>query len=211
MNRRWLIVVLALACVGASAGAQEPQAGRDFTVVVPPQPTNDPQHIVVTEFFSYACQHCFRFNPSLTIWVSKLPKDVVFERVAVVFGRQVWAAPAKIFYALQTLGKVEQLSPDVFGAIHVEHKDFQIDKDIFDWMGAHGVEREKFAAAYNAFSMKASLARGDQLAQTYRLPGVPALVVDGKYMLAISDNGDYGAQLATLDRLVEMARKSKAH
>src|SRR5262245_3837417 len=159
MNRRWLMLVAALACAGA-ATAQELQAGRDYVAVVPPQPTNDAQRVVVTEFFSYACPHCFHFNPSLTIWAGKLPKDVVFERVAVVFGHPPWIAPAKMFYALQSLGKVEELSPEVFGAIHVEHKDFQVEKDVFDWVAAHGVDRDKFWAGVKRFSMRAVFVLG---------------------------------------------------
>jgi protein dithiol oxidoreductase (disulfide-forming) len=208
MTRWHGLTAAALACFAAAASAQDLHAG-DYDVVSPPQPTTDPSRIVVTEFFSYACPHCFAFNPSLTIWVNKLPKDVKFERVAVMFGRQPWAKPAQIFYALQAIGKAEQLSPAVFGAIHVDRVDWQTDAQIIDWVAAHGVNRDEFAAAFNSFSMRSFVARGDQLAQASKVRSVPTLVVDGKYARQVSDTGDFPTQLAVVDRLIEKARAEK--
>jgi thiol:disulfide interchange protein DsbA len=197
-----------VAAAAAPASAQDLKPG-DYEVVSPPQETTDANRIVVTEFFSYACPHCFAFNPSLTIWVNKLPKDVKFERVAVVFGRQPWSKPAQIFYALQAIGKAETLSPAVFGAIHVDRVDFQTDAQIIDWVGAHGVNRDDFAAAFNSFSMRSFVARGDQLAQAHKVRSVPTLVIDGKYARQISDTGDFPTQLAIVDRLIAKARTEK--
>jgi len=205
---RWKVLV-ALACFAIAASAQEPQAGRDYTEVVPHQPTTDAKRVVVTEFFSYACPHCSAFNPSLTTWASKLPKDVLFERVAVVFGRQPWQKPAQIYYALNAIGKAEELGPAVFGALHVEHTDFSTDAQIVDWVAAHGVKRDEFAAAFNSFSMQSFLARGDQRATAHKIRGVPTLVIDGKYALPIDERIDFGVQLANADRLIAKARAEK--
>jgi protein dithiol oxidoreductase (disulfide-forming) len=211
MNRRGLLAIAALLGV-PPAFAQELQAGRDYVAVVPPQSTSDPKRVVVTEFFSYACPHCYSFNPALTSWVGKLPKDVLFERVAVVFGRQPWEKPAQLFYALQTIGKAEELSPAIFRAIHVERVDFfSTDQQIIDWVSKQGVDQSQFAAAFNSFSMRSFVARGDQLGQSHHLPSVPTLVVDGKYMLPIIENGDFAAQLAVADRIIEKARAEKVH
>ena len=207
---RWnTLLAAALVCFAAAASGQEPQAGRDYTEVVPHQPTTDPKRVVVTEFFSYACPHCLSFNPSLTAWANKLPKDVLFERVAVVFGRLPWQKPAQLYYALQAIGKAEELSPAVFAAIHVERSDWRTDAQIIDWVAAQGVNRDQFAAAFNSFSMRSFVARADQLATAHKIRGVPTLVVDGKYALAIEDRGDFAAQLAMVDRLIAKARAAK--
>ncbi len=210
MDRCKPLIAAALMFLAAAASAQELQVGRDYTEVVPHQPTTDAKRVVVTEFFSYACPHCFAFNPSLTSWANKLPKDVLFERVAVVFGRQPFQKPAQVFYALQALGKAEELSPAVFGALHVDLADWRTDAQIIDWAAAHGVPRDQFAAAFNSFSIRSFIARGDQVATAHKVRGVPTLVVDGKYMRMIDDNGDFGAQLAIVDRLIAKARAEKA-
>jgi protein dithiol oxidoreductase (disulfide-forming) len=207
----WWRALLAavLLCSAAAGSGQALQAGRDYTAVVPPQPTSDSKRVVVTEFFSYACPHCFSFDPSLASWTKKLPDDVVFERVAVVVGRQPWQKPAQLFYALKSIGKAEELSPAVFRALHVELADWQTDAQIIDWVAAHGVNRDEFAAAFGSFSMRSFVARGDQLAAAHKIASVPTLVIDGKYALAISDNDEFGAQLAVVDRLIARARAEK--
>lgn len=210
MSRWKPLMAAALVCFAAAASGQELQAGRDYTEIVPHQPTTDPQRVVVTEFFSYLCPHCFSFNPSLTAWVHALPNDVLFEQVAVVFGRQPWQKPAQVYYALKTIGKAEELTPAVFKALHVDLVDWQRDAEIVDWFAAHGVDREQFAAAFNSFSMRSFVARGDQIATAHKVRGVPTLVVDGKYAVAIDDRADFGPQLAIVDRLIAKARADKA-
>ncbi len=154
MSRCTPLIAAVLICVAAAASGQELQAGRDYTEIVPHQPTTDPQRVVVTEFFSYLCPHCFSFNPSLTAWVHTLEKDVLFEQVAVVFGRQPWQKPAQVYYALKTIGKAEELTPAVFKALHVDLVDWQRDAEIVDWFAAHGVDREQFAAAFNRSELR---------------------------------------------------------
>jgi thiol:disulfide interchange protein DsbA len=187
----WLrLWATALACGALAAAAQDLQPGRDYDLVTPPQATDDASKIVVTEFFSYGCPHCNAFNPSLTLWENQLPKDVRFEREAVGFGRPPWQKLAQIFYALQAIGKAEQLTPAVFGALHVDRVNWQTDADIIDWVAAHGVN-------------------GDQLAVAHKVRSVPTLVIDGKYARQISDTGDFPAQLAVVDRLIEKARAER--
>jgi thiol:disulfide interchange protein DsbA len=217
ISRRTSLLALAMLCAVTAAGAQqpaagarEPQLGRDYTEVVPPQPTTDPQRVVVTEFFSYACPHCASFNPALTAWTAKLPKDVLFERVAVVIGRQPWQTFAQLYYALNALGKAEELSPAVFRAIHAERADWRTDADIVAWVGRQGVDTAQFSAAFKSFSMRSFIARGDQLAAAHKVRGVPTIVIDGKYAVAIDDRVDFAVQLATIDRLVDKARAEKA-
>jgi thiol:disulfide interchange protein DsbA len=209
MSRWQGLFAAALACAALAASAQELTPGKDYGVVTPPQKTDDPSKIVVIEFFSYACPHCNALNPSLTLWENRLAKDVHFEREAVIFGRQPWQKLAQVHYALQIIGKAEQLSPSIYGALHVEHVNWQTDDDIIAWVAAHGVNRDEFAGAFNSFSMRTYVARGDQIATAYQVRSVPTMVVDGKYMLPIEDNGNFTAQLAVVDRLIEKARAER--
>jgi protein dithiol oxidoreductase (disulfide-forming) len=205
---RWATAALVLLASGAAVGA-EPQLGRDYTAVVPPQMTSDPQRIVVLEFFSYACPHCASFYPALAKWVASLPDDVVFERAAVVVGREPWRKPSQLFYTLQALGKAEELDGAIFNAIHREQADLFTDAGIIDWVAAHGVDRAEFTAAFNSFSIRSFVARGDQLANAHRIPSVPTLIIDGKYMVAIGDDGVFTGQLAMVDQIIAKARAEK--
>ena len=42
------------------------------------------------------------------------------------------------------------------------------------------------------------------------MSGVPTLVIDGKYMLEIRDDGVFTRQLAIADQLIAMARAARA-
>ena len=214
MRSRHRFVAVVAAAVAALTGlggavAAEPQEGRDYTLVVPAQPALDPTKIVVLDFFSYACPHCFVFAPALNSWESKKPADVVIERVAISVGRQPWVAPAQLFYTLRSLGKDRDLDGAVFNALHVEHVDLSSAAAVTRWAAAHGVDRTVFAATFDSFSVRSFLARGDQLARTVQLRGVPSMVVDGQYLVAIDSGGDLQAQLAIVDALIAKARAER--
>ena len=210
MNRATVFLAGAvLACAAASAMAAEPQAGSDYVLLQPPQPTNDKTRVVVTEFFSYQCPHCYAFSPALTRWAAKLPDDVLFERVSIAFGRDAWAKSAQLFYALQAMGKIDALDAGIFNAIHAEHKPFVAEAEITDWVAAHGVDRAAFSATFNSFSVNTFFARSEQLVRAHKVPSVPTLVIDGKYLVAIEDRGDFSPQLAIVDALIEKARAEK--
>jgi thiol:disulfide interchange protein DsbA len=199
-----------LASFASSLGTAQPVAGRDYLLVQPPQPTNDASRIVVTEFFSYQCPHCFAFSPALNEWVGRLPDDTVFEPVPVSIGHPTWAPIARAFYALEMMGKREGLDAAVFRAIHVQRLALDDEAAIADWVAAQGVDKNAFISAYNSFSVNTFASRADQTSRAYRIPSVPALAVDGRYLVPISDNGDFAAQLELVEALIDKARTEKA-
>jgi thiol:disulfide interchange protein DsbA len=198
--------LVCLAVGASSAFGAEPVEGRDYGVVVPAMARPDQNKIVVMEFFSYACPHCFALAPTLKSWEEELPADVLLDRVAVAVGRQPWVLPAQLYYALRSVDKSQELDAAVFDAIHVEHVDFATARQVVDWVAAHGVDRAAFEAALGAFSVKSFVARGDQLARAAQIPGVPTLVVDGRYRVPIDTTRDLAPQLAIVDALIARVR-----
>src|SRR5262250_1713610 len=111
-----LLPLLAWLALGA-AGAAEPLEGRDYVRLKNPQPVETGKKIEVIEFFSYGCPHCADLEPYLDAWLAKLPADVQFRRIPVMF-QQRWEPLAKVYYTLDALGAETKLSPEVFKAIH---------------------------------------------------------------------------------------------
>lgn len=181
-------------------------AGKEYTLVSPPQPTEDAGKIEVLEFFSYGCPHCADFNPLLTAWAAKQPADVVVKKVPITFGRAAWANIAKLYYALEVTGDLHRLEADIFKAIHVERQNLFEEKALTDWVVKKGVDPKKFGETFSSFGVMSKVKRGDQLAQAVKITGVPALVVDGKFMI-----GDMGFEekLATVDKLIAKIRSEK--
>ncbi|MDP3441113.1 MAG: thiol:disulfide interchange protein DsbA/DsbL [Azonexus sp.] len=181
--------------------------GTDYTLISPAQPTEDAAKIEVVEFFSYGCPHCADFNPLVTAWAAKLPGDVVFKKVPITFGRGAWDAIARLYYTLEITGDLARLEGDVFRAIHVEKINLYESGALTEWVVKKGVDPKKFTDTFKSFGVMSKVKRGDQMAQAYRISGVPALAVDGKFMVG---GKDFGEQLAIAEKLVAKARSEKA-
>jgi thiol:disulfide interchange protein DsbA len=171
----------ALGLLSLPAAAQ-PVVGRDFSVIEPAQPTNDPARIEVVEFFSYGCPHCHDLNPLIQKWAGNLPRDVLFTRVPVSFN-PFYKLMAQLFYALETTGDLSRLDAAVFAAIHDKGLKLVSERSITEWAVSQGVDARRFSEAWNSFSINAKMKRADQMAQSHRVQGVPAIAVDGRYLV----------------------------
>lgn len=205
---RMLKALLAAASLifASFAGAQDLKEGRDYTVIATPQPTEAPGKIEVVELFWYGCSHCFDFDPLLNKWLKNLPKDVAFRRVPAIFPNGSWAPGARIYYALEATGQLEKLHGEIFDAIHVDRYNLNDPKVLTAWLTKKGVDAQKFMDAYNSFAVQGKVQRSLQLTKGYGINGVPALIVQGKYMPASGAAGSYEDVLVVVDKLIAKAR-----
>ena len=174
-----LVTSLAPAMVGAQG--KKPEAGSDFQVLDPRAPVDAPAgKIEVVEFFWYSCPHCNAFEPTLAGWVKTLPKDVAFRRVPVAF-RDDFVPQQRLYFVLDAMGLVEKLHAKVFAAIHVEKLNLAKADAIADWVAKQGVDRAKFMEQFNSFTVATKATRSTQLQNAYKVEGVPALGVAGRF------------------------------
>ncbi len=206
----WLFATLisSFAVSGISLAA-EPQAGREFNPISPPLMTPKGK-IEVVEFFSYGCNHCNDFHPLITSWAAKLPKDVSFRRVPVSFNRPEWARLSRIYYALEATGDLAKLDAAVFIAIHEQRVAFKTDEAVIAWATSKGIDGKKFGDALASFSMQSKVQRGDQEAAAARIRGVPALAVDGRFLINNEAAANYDELLKLTDAVIAKARQEKS-
>jgi len=200
-------LLVALLWYGPASLAQ-PIEGRDYTRVRPVQPTRQDK-IEVIEFFSYQCPHCAAFAPSLDAWMRKPPADVAVKRESVSIGHEPWEPAAKTYYALQSLGKLEALDAAIFKAIHEQRARFADLAEIERWVAAGKVPAAEFRSAYQSFGVDAKTKHAESLSRNYQVPSIPAIAIDGKYLVAIAGNIDFQVQLANIDALIAKARTEK--
>ncbi len=174
------VISLSLVAVAASASPANLQNGLDYRTLDKPQQTDSGKKIEVIEFFSYACPHCSTFEPLLADWVKKQGDNIVFKRVPAGF-RPNWVPLQHLYYALEAMGKADELSKKVFHAIHVERQTLESEGAIADFIAKQGVDRKKFLDVYNSFSVQAKVHRVAQLQETYKVEGVPLIVIDGRF------------------------------
>lgn len=189
--------------MGVSAA---PQIDKDYREIKPAQSTEPGAKVEVIEFFWYGCPHCFDLEPTLKKWLAKLPADVTFKRVPAIF-RQSWVAGAQTYYTLETMGELDRMHGKVFDAIHVDRQAFNDIGTISTWMSKNGIDGKKFEDTAKSFAVSGKVQRAQQMSAAYQLTGVPALVVDGKY---IALGNSFDGMLANLDALIDRARAERA-
>lgn len=212
MNRReWIHRSTASAALLFAAGASRAQGGpvegRDFVRLNTPAPVPGGGKIDVIEFFSYGCPHCYTFDPTLEQWVKRLPPDVAFRRVPVAFNAP-FEGYAKLFYALEALGLQESLHKRVFAAIHVQRQRLDKDADLAAFVQGAGGDGAKFVEAYKSFGVATKVRQAKQLSEAYKIDGVPAMGIHGRWFTSGSLAGSHERALGVADALIERARKA---
>ena len=199
---------LGLAVTGLAQAQGAPKEGTHYVKLSTPAPVSLPtpdKKIEVVEFFWYGCPHCYAFEPTLEAWVKKLPADVTFRQVPVGF-----MAPhqmhQKLFYALEEMGQLEQMHRKVFNAIHQQNRRLATESDIVAFAGANGVDGTKLAASMKSFSVSTKANRAKQLADAYKIDGVPALGINGRFYTSASLAGSHERALAVADFLIQLSR-----
>ena len=174
------------ASAAATTASTAWQEGVNYTRLVPAQPTAVPAgQVEVLEFFWYACPHCYAIDPLVESWKKTKPAYISFSRVPVMWS-EGHRSLARLYYTLESLGKLDQLHGEIFKEIHVNGNP----------LGRHrseqrGARRSAFRprsrrrtafpkrtsrTAYHSFAVEPTLQRADELVQRYRIDGVPTFV-----------------------------------
>ena len=199
---------LGLVMTGQAHAQGAPKEGTHYVKLSTPAsvllPSPD-KKIEVVEFFWYGCPHCYAFEPTLEAWVKKLPADVSFRQVPVGF-----MAPhqihQKLFYALEEMGQLGAMHRKVFNAIHQQNKRLGSESEINTFAIANGVDGAKLGEAMKSFSVSTKANRAKQLADAYKIDGVPALGINGRFYTSATLAGSHERAVAVADFLIQLAR-----
>ncbi len=164
--------------------------------------------IEVIEFFWYSCPHCNAFEPTFANWVKNAPKDVVVHRIPVAFNDS-FAPQQRLFFTLEALNLLDTLHTKVFQAIHVDKQSLSTDASIQAWAEKQGVDKTKFAETYKSFGMASKLRRAVQLQNDFKVEGVPALGIAGRFYTDGSMAGSMERALQVTEALLAQVRQGK--
>ena len=181
--------------------------GKDYAKLAKPvASTAAAGKVEVVEFFWYSCAHCNAFEPVLATWMkSTASKNASVQRVPVAFNAS-FAAQQKLYYALEGMGKVDELHARVFRAIHVERQNLSKEDGFLAWMGKQpGVDMVKFKEVYNSFSVASQVRRATQLQEAYGVEGVPSMGVAGLYYTDGTMAGSMPSVLAVVNHLISIS------
>jgi protein dithiol oxidoreductase (disulfide-forming) len=193
------------------------QEGVNYTRLVPAQPTSVPAgQVEVLEFFWYACPHCYAIDPLVDSWKKTKPAYISFSRVHVMWN-EGHRALARLYYTLDSMGKLDQLQGEVFKEIHVNGNPLvasdpnnaaESERIQTAFVTKHGISESDFKKAYHSFGVETALQRADELVQRYRIDGVPTFVVNGKY---VADVRSADGQDRLLSLVSDLAAQEHKH
>lgn len=208
MKRRNVLQLLAAAAFAMTMApwAAAQVAGKDYTPISPAQAGGSNGQIEIIEFFSYGCPHCYEFDPLLSKWRERQPADVVFHRVPISFGNPKWADLQRVFLTLQAMKISDKYDAAVFEGVHKQRIDFSNEKQRNDWLTRQSIDVKAFNDTWRSFGVNAQVKRSEQLAELYKIQGVPSMAVDGRFMAMGNSHEEL---LRNTDLLINKARLEK--
>jgi len=191
--------------------AQQPsfEEGKNYTKLNTPAATEAPQgQVEVLEFFWYSCAHCNSFEPLIEQWLKTTPDYLHLRRIPVAFNAS-FVPQQKLYYALEGMGKLQELHTKVFRAIHVERQRLNKDNLIFAWIDRQNeIDLSVFKEMYNSFGVANQVRKATQLQDTFKVEGVPSMGVAGRYYIDGGMAGSMENVLRVVEYLADKERKA---
>jgi len=164
--------------------------------------------IQVMEVFSYACIHCYGLEPDLANWVEDNQDRIDFVRVPAI-SNDSWRILARGYYAVESLGLVEDYHLGVFHAFHDKRVSFNSIEKLAKYFDGKGTTAEEFTKTTKSPEVARMLAEADSIQRRYRVASVPTIIVNGKYRVKTTQQVGRSRILDVVDYLVEKERAEK--
>ena len=202
MIKRGLFGIVALMLVSGSAIAQMAFVeGQDYKTISPAVKTSQSDKVVVTEIFWYGCPHCFRFEPYVERWSAQLPETVVFEQVPSSLNPR-WTEHARAYYAFKMMNVLDQTHKALFDALHLKRQRLNSVDTIAKFVADLGLDEKIFRENYFSFPVETQIRKNAQKEKRYGHGGVPAVIVNGKYLASASMAGSNERLIQVINFLV---------
>lgn len=181
MKKIWLALAgfILTCCVSAAPFTD----GQQYITL--PKPVTDAPPVM--EFFSFYCPHCYQFEHIYHVSdavKNNLPAGVKMNRYHVDFlGGEMGSVLTHSWAVAIALGVEDKVTEPLFDGIQNTQtiSDPETLKSTF--IKAAGITAEEYDAAWNSFVVKALVVQQQRAAEDVKLTGVPAMFVNGRYMI----------------------------
>lgn len=138
----------------------------------------------VNEFFSFYCPHCNSFEPLIQGLKKQLPEGVKFQKSHVSFmGGNMGKSVSKAYAIMVMLDIEDKMVPVLFNRIHNMSKPPRNDEELRQIFLDEGVSEKDYDGAFKSFANNSMVNRFNKSFQDSGLTGVPAVVVNNKYLV----------------------------
>ncbi|CAI0881723.1 thiol:disulfide interchange protein DsbA [Serratia quinivorans] len=201
MKKIWLALVGMV--MAFSASAAQFNDGAQYVTLDKPV-TGEPQ---VLEFFSFYCPHCYQFEQVYHVSenVKKaLPAGTKMTKYHVEFLGPLGKQLTQAWAVAMALGVEDKVSPLMFEAVQ-KTQTVQTPDDIRNVFVKAGVSAADYDGALNSFVVKSLVVQQEKAAEDLQLRGVPAVFVNGKYMVK-NDGLDTSSMDAYVKQFAEVVK-----
>jgi thiol:disulfide interchange protein DsbA len=212
-----LLFGLAFAALAHAAGNTF-EAGKNWFVIEPPQPTSTGDKAEVVEVFSYACPACNAFQPTMDKLKAALPANTELVYLPASFRPdEDWPVFQRAYYTAQALGIADKTRQATFDAVWKDDGTLRIDDpkthrpikplptidDVAKLYATFGVKAEDVVATANSFAVNAKMKQADAQLKAYAVDSTPSLIVNGKYRLTAQSAGGIDRVIPLVKFLIE--------
>ena len=150
---------------------------------------------VVNEFFSFYCPHCNSLEPIIEQLKQQLPDGVKLQKNHVSFmGGSMGKAVSKAYATMIALKVEDEMVPILFNRIHNMGQPPKNEEALRQIFLDQGIDAKKYDSAYNGFAVDSMVRRFDKQFQDSGLTGVPAVIVNNRYLVqaqSITSTSEY--------------------
>jgi len=171
-------------------------------------PVSTGQQIEVTELFWFGCGHCYQLEPHLKAWLRNKPEKAKFKKVPAIFSKS-WEFHAKAFYTMEALKVPEKAYDEFFIQIHERNQRMNSLDALTSFLKDFGHDKAAVESAFNSFAVDSQIRNAAKISRASGARGVPALIVDGKYVTSQGQAGGTKQMFDTIDKLVEKAASER--
>lgn len=181
---------LLLLCLPFAALAAQFEVDNQYTVIDVDK-SKSPQ---VTEFFSFYCPHCFKFEPVAKAIEKGLPEGAEFIKNHVNFlGGVSPQAQSNLSFAYliaKQHGQAQSISDQIFKSIHVQRAPLTEMKDVKKLLEVNGIDSATFdqeIASMPVISAEQAMQnKQNKYSKLGALTGVPTFIVNDKYKINLN-------------------------
>ena len=151
-------------------------------------------------------------NNHLKTWEKSIPEDVNFTLMPATF--KSWIEHAKVFYAAKFLGLQEDMHQELFDTVQSNQRKYRTVDSLKPLFIKRGVDEAKFDQLFETGGFRKisqidqAVEQADKKMKSVNISGVPALIVNGKYKVGVSEAGGLGNMLKITNFLLEKERKA---
>ncbi len=212
--RHWILLALfsvTIQGISLQSPAAEYKEGVQYKVLKTPLPKVIPEgKIEVETVFWYGCSHCYDLSVLEKDWKKTLGKDVINTDLPVVFGKP-WQAHAQLFYTLEEMKLLDKAHLPVFEAVQKKGERLDNEKDMKTFLSSRfSVKPADFDKAYGSFGVMNQVQKAGAATRGAQLTGVPAIIINGRYLIDPVTAGGLDKMLQVSDYVIETLRKENA-